>query len=216
LVESLAEQCAEVKESVLATAEPSKPGAVRGSSAVIIERGRTGDQVATEWWRRGFRMSTVYLGFGSNVNVEENIRAGVGALRQEFGQLGLSPVYRSTAVGFAGDDFINLTARVETDMQPLELKEFLNALEDRHGRRRDLPKFSDRTLDIDILMYDDLYLNCPAVLPRPEILEYAHVLRPLAELAPDLVHPVSLKRLGDHWNDFPADSSNLVVVEFPF
>jgi 2-amino-4-hydroxy-6-hydroxymethyldihydropteridine diphosphokinase len=161
-------------------------------------------------------MSAVYLGFGSNVNVEENIRAGVSALQQAFGRLALSPVYRSAAVGFAGDDFINLAARIETDMQPLELKEFLNALEDRHGRRRDLPKFSDRTLDIDILMYDDLYLNCPAlVLPRPEILEYAHVLRPLADLAPDLVHPVTLKRLGDHWNDFPKGRSNLVPVAFP-
>jgi 2-amino-4-hydroxy-6-hydroxymethyldihydropteridine diphosphokinase len=162
-------------------------------------------------------MSVVYLGFGSNVNVEENIRAGVNALQQAFGRLALSPVYRSTAVGFAGDDFINLVARIETDMQPIELKEFLNALEDRHGRRRDLPKFSDRTLDIDILMYDDLYLHCPElVLPRPEILEYAHVLRPLADLAPDLVHPVTLKRLGDHWNDFPAGRSDLVPVAFPF
>jgi 2-amino-4-hydroxy-6-hydroxymethyldihydropteridine diphosphokinase len=161
-------------------------------------------------------MSAVYLGFGSNVNTEENIRAGVSALRQVFGRLALSPLYRSTAVGFAGDDFINLAARIETDMQPLELKEFLNALEDRHGRRRDLPKFSDRNLDIDILMYDDLYLNCPAlVLPRPEILEYAHVLRPLADLAPDLVHPVTLKPLRDHWNDFPKGRSNLVPVAFP-
>jgi 2-amino-4-hydroxy-6-hydroxymethyldihydropteridine diphosphokinase len=161
-------------------------------------------------------MSVVYLGIGSNVNVEDNVSAGVLALRQAFGAIGLSPVYRSAAVGFSGDDFINLAARIETDMQPLELKEFLNALEDRYGRRRDLPKFSDRTLDIDILMVDDLYLNCPAlVLPRPEILEYAHVLRPLADLAPGLVHPVTGKRMSDHWNDFPGDRSSLVAVGFP-
>lgn len=161
-------------------------------------------------------MSLIYLGIGSNVNVEENIRAGVSALRQTFGQVALSPLYRSCAVGFSGDDFINLAARIETDMQPLELKEFLNALEDRHGRRRDLPKFSDRTLDIDILMVDDLYLHCPAlVLPRPEILQYAHVLRPLADLAPGLVHPVTRKCMSAHWNDFPSDRSSLVAVEFP-
>jgi 2-amino-4-hydroxy-6-hydroxymethyldihydropteridine diphosphokinase len=101
-------------------------------------------------------------------------------------------------------------------MQPLELKEFLNALEDRHGRRRDLPKFSDRTLDIDILMVDDLYLHCPGlVLPRPEILLYAHVLRPLADLAPGLVHPITLKRISDHWSSFSGKHSSLVAVDFP-
>ena len=161
-------------------------------------------------------MSVVYLGIGSNVNVEDNVRAGVLALRQAFGAIGLSPVYRSTAVGFSGDDFINLVARIDTDMQPLELKEFLNALEDRHGRRRDLPKFSDRTLDIDILMVDDLYLHCPGlVLPRPEILLYAHVLRPLADLAPGLVHPITLKRISDHWSSFSGNHSGLVAVDFP-
>jgi len=160
-------------------------------------------------------MSLVYLGIGSNVNVENNIRAGMLALRQSFGAIGLSPVYRSTAVGFSGDDFINLVARIDTDMQPLELKEFLNGLEDRHGRRRDLPKFSDRTLDVDILMYDDLYLHCPAlVLPRPEILHYAHVLRPLADLAPALVHPVTRQLIGDHWSNFGGDRASLGAVDF--
>jgi 2-amino-4-hydroxy-6-hydroxymethyldihydropteridine diphosphokinase len=161
-------------------------------------------------------MRVVYLGIGSNVNVQENIRAGVLALRQAFGAVELSPVYRSAAVGFSGDDFINLVARIATSMQPLELKEFLNALEDCHGRRRDLPKFSDRTLDIDILMVDDLHLHCPGlVLPRPEILEYAHVLRPLADLAPDLVHPATLKRISAHWSNFGSDGSSLVAVDFP-
>ncbi len=159
-------------------------------------------------------MSLAYLGIGSNVNSDEHIRAGVMALRNAFGAVGLSPAYRSAAVGFSGNDFINLAARIETRMQPLELKEFLNALENSYGRRRDLPKFSDRTLDIDILMYDDLHLHCPAlVLPRPEILQYAHVLRPLADLAPGLVHPATLQRMSDHWRDFAGDSSGLVTVD---
>jgi len=163
------------------------------------------------------RMSVAYLGIGSNVNAHENIHAGVLALREAFDAIGLSPSYRSAAVGFSGDDFINLAARIETRLQPLELKEFLNELEDRYGRRRDLPKFSDRTLDIDILMYDDLYLHCPAlVLPRPEILRYAHVLRPLADLAPDLVHPATLQPMSDLWSDFAGDASSLIAVDLLF
>jgi len=120
----------------------------------------------------------------------------------------LSPAYQSKAVGFSGEDFLNLAARVETSMQPLELKEFLNRLEESHGRKRHLPKFSDRTLDIDILLYDDLHLHTPAiVLPRPEILHYAHVLRPLSDLAPDLVHPVTGKTLAQHWQEFDVPES---------
>lgn len=161
-------------------------------------------------------MSTVYLGIGSNVDVEHNIRAGVNALRDAFGEVELSPVYRTVAVGFKGDDFINLAARVSTAMQPLEMKEFLNALEDRHGRLRNLPKFSDRTLDIDILLYDDLYMRCPSLaVPRAEILQFAHVLKPLSDLAPDLAHPQTRTRLADLWQGFAGDRSGLQQVEFP-
>lgn len=161
-------------------------------------------------------MSTAYLGIGSNVNVEKNVSAGVAELRRSFGDVRLSPVYRSVAVGFSGDDFINLAACVQTEMQPLELKNFLNALEDSHGRNREQAKFSDRTLDIDILLYDDLYLHTPLlVLPRAEILHYAHVLRPLAELAPALQHPVSRQSLAELWQNFKGDRSCLTRVDFP-
>ena len=156
------------------------------------------------------RLSTAYLGIGSNVEVKRNIQCGIAALRQAFGNLDLSPVYRSVAVGFAGEDFINLAARIETSLSPLELKEFLNDLEDRHGRNRELPKFSDRTLDVDILLFDDLWLHCPGlVLPRPDILHYAHVLRPLAELAPDVVHPVAGIPMAHLWREFAGERSGL-------
>lgn len=161
-------------------------------------------------------LSTAYLGIGSNVDTVRHITAGVLALRAEFGAVTLSPVYQSAAVGFSGEDFLNLAARVETALQPLELKEFLNRLENTHGRKRSLPKFSDRTLDIDILLYDDLYLHSPAiVLPRPEILHYAHVLRPLFDLAPELVHPVTGKTLTIHWREFDPGGLSLTPIDFP-
>ena len=106
-------------------------------------------------------MSTAWLGLGSNVNAENHIRAGIKELEEKFENVSLSPVYASTAVGFDGDDFINLVARIETDLHPLELREYLRDLEDRYGRKRNVPKFSDRVLDIDILLYNDLVLRSP-------------------------------------------------------
>jgi 2-amino-4-hydroxy-6-hydroxymethyldihydropteridine diphosphokinase len=167
--------------------------------------------------RKGFLMvKTVYLGFGSNVSVETNIQAGITALRSTFGDIGISPVYRSVAVGFTGNDFINLAVSIETSMQPLELKEYLNQLEDDHDRQRDVPKFSDRTLDIDILLFGDLYLHLPSlILPREEILKYAHVLKPLADLAPDLIHPVTHQSMMTHWQNFEGERTGLKQVDFP-
>ncbi len=161
-------------------------------------------------------MSTAWLGLGSNVNAETHIRAGIGALKETFGDVSLSPAYASTAVGFEGADFINLVARVETDMQPLELRQFLRDLEDRYGRKRDAPKFSDRSLDIDILLYDDLVLLSPVLeIPRAEILKFAHVLKPLADLDPGLVHPSELRSLNDIWESSGLDDACLqLLTEF--
>jgi len=159
-------------------------------------------------------MSTVYLGLGSNINARVNISSGIDVLRQTFDRVECSPVYRTAAFGFEGNDFINLVAGVETDMSPLELKHFLIDLEDQHDRNRQSPKFSDRTLDIDILLYDDLYLISPELgIPRGEILEAAYVLKPLADLAPDLIHPVARKTMGELWNAFPVKDVELVPVE---
>lgn len=162
-------------------------------------------------------LTTVFLGLGSNVDAEHHIAAGIAALRDTFGEVLLSPVYRSAAVGFEGGDFLNLAASIRTTLQPLELKEWLNALERRYGRRRDLPKFSDRALDIDILLYGDLWLVAPDLeLPRREILEYAHVLRPLAELAPSLLHPVAGRTMAELWADFPGAWDVLERLERAF
>jgi 2-amino-4-hydroxy-6-hydroxymethyldihydropteridine diphosphokinase len=159
-------------------------------------------------------MCIAYLGLGSNVDARNNITSGIAELRAAFGDLDLSPVYQTPAFGFEGDDFINLVARVETAMSPLQLKGYLHALEDRHQRDRLAPKYSDRTLDIDILLYDDLYLHGPTLqLPREEILSAAHVLKPLADLAPDLQHPVTRTTISEIWEAFPQDTAELKVIQ---
>jgi 2-amino-4-hydroxy-6-hydroxymethyldihydropteridine diphosphokinase len=164
---------------------------------------------------RGARnLSTAYLGLGSNVNARSNILAGITALREAFSEVRLSPAYQTRAVGFDGNDFINLAASLETTLQPLELKQFLNELEDRYGRARNVAKFSDRTLDMDILLYDDLYLLSPRLkIPRAEIMTFAHVLKPLADLAPNVLHPVCRKTIAEIWQAHPQNTGTFKQID---
>ncbi len=158
-------------------------------------------------------MSIAWLGLGSNMFAETRIRAGIRELQSDFDNVVLSPVYSSTAVGFEGDDFINLVARIETEMHPLELRQYLRDLEDRFGRKRNVAKFSDRSLDIDILLYDDLVVLSPVLeIPRAEILKFAHVLKPLADLEPDLIHPTELRSITDIWKTSGLDDSCLRLL----
>ena len=139
-------------------------------------------------------MTKVVLSLGSNIDRYHNIRAGLDELRATFGSVDLSPVYESEAVGFDGEPFLNLVVRVETELSVGELSDTLRAIESRHGRVRGEKKFSSRTLDIDILTYDDRVGTIEGVeLPRGEILEHAFVLKPMADLMPEAKHPVEQK-----------------------
>lgn len=159
-------------------------------------------------------MTTAYLGIGSNIDASRHIPAGMQALSETFAEVAFSPVYQSPPVGLEGDDFLNLVARVETDLAPLDLDAALHAIEDRQGRDRSQPRWSSRTLDIDILLYGDLWLLGPKLeIPRKEILTAAHVLKPLADLAPDLVHPVERKSIRELWTGFPKDKLNLLAYD---
>jgi 2-amino-4-hydroxy-6-hydroxymethyldihydropteridine diphosphokinase len=132
-----------------------------------------------------------------------------------FGDIVVSPAYRSKAVGFEGPAFINLAVGLTTDLDPIALNDALHAVEDRHGRRRDVPRFSSRTLDVDIVVYDDLVLSGEdhLELPRPE-LKHAFVLRPLADIAPDAKHPVSGKTMATLWAEHaPATGESMQRVE---
>ena len=145
-----------------------------------------------------------YLSLGSNDNPKHYLSAAIDALKAQFGDVALSPIYRTPAIGFEGPDFLNAAALIKTDWDVLKLDTWLHQLEDRHDRKRDVPRFSSRTLDIDIIYFDDLILSGPGNLciPRPE-LKHAFVLKPLVDIAPDFLDPVSGKTLAQYWAEHP-------------
>ena len=155
-------------------------------------------------------MARVYLSLGSNLEPRRHLRAALAELRERFGELVVSPAYRSASVGFDGAAFVNLAVGLDTELEPEALNDWLHALEDRHGRRRDVPRYSDRTLDVDIVFYDDLVLDGPGHLqiPRNE-LQHAFVLRPIADIAPGFRHPLSGRSMAELWAAFPAGSEPL-------
>jgi 2-amino-4-hydroxy-6-hydroxymethyldihydropteridine diphosphokinase len=161
-------------------------------------------------------VSTAWLSLGSNIEAERNIASAMRALTKDFDDTQFSPVYRSAAVGFEGSAFINLVAAIRTVLEPLQLKAALTALEDAHRRDRSAPRWSSRTLDVDILLYDDLWLLSPELeIPRDEITEMAHVLKPLAELAPDLRHPVAGCTMTELWTRFAGEREGIERIDWP-
>ncbi|WP_444959237.1 2-amino-4-hydroxy-6-hydroxymethyldihydropteridine diphosphokinase [Microbulbifer sp. ZKSA002] len=160
-------------------------------------------------------MAQVYLSLGSNINRAQYIRAALDALAGRFGELQVSRVFESEAVGFQGDNFYNLVVGLQTDLPVGQLALCLRGIEDANGRLRSGPKFSARTLDIDILTYDHLTGTVDGVkLPRGEIVKNAFVLQPLAEIAPEVLHPVEQKTYRQLWNEYDHDSQKLWPVEF--
>nr|WP_155942696.1 2-amino-4-hydroxy-6-hydroxymethyldihydropteridine diphosphokinase [Pseudoxanthomonas suwonensis] len=157
--------------------------------------------------------TTVLLSLGSNVEPERYLRAAIAGLRERFGELMVSPAYRTPAVGFEGPPFLNNAVGLRTDLGLGELEAWLHALEDRHGRVRTGPRLADRTLDVDVVFHGDLVLREGDRLriPRPE-LKHAFVLKPLADIAPGFIDPLSGRSLAELWAAHPQHGDDFEVV----
>ena len=148
-------------------------------------------------------MPLVYLGLGSNSEPEANLRLAARELAARFAIRARSSVYLNKPIGFEGNDFLNAVVCVATEMSPGDICRELEEIHTLAGRERDINPFVSRTLDVDLLLYDRLIIDAPPVrVPRADVLEYSFVLGPLAEIAPDYVHPRTGKTLRWHWENF--------------
>lgn len=160
-------------------------------------------------------MAQVYVSVGSNLDRERNIAIALQVLTDRYGELQQSSVYESAAVGFDSAPFYNLVLGFSTQESPQVIQDQLHAIEDRCGRQR-TATLSARTLDLDLLLYDDRVMaDGKLVLPREDINRYAFVLGPLAEIAGTARHPVTAVSYADMWAAFDDRDQLLTRIDWP-
>lgn len=148
-------------------------------------------------------MSVGYISIGSNIDKAHNVRSSLMTLKQYFGSIQSSSIYETEPVGFEGSSFYNLVVRFTSDLTAKQVAKLLKQIEVDHGRSQLAQKFSSRTLDLDLILYDDQVINDGRLqIPRDEIERYAFVLEPLAEIAGEERHPVSGKTFDELWRDY--------------
>lgn len=159
-------------------------------------------------------MPDVFIAAGSNVEPEKHLKLALAELQRSFAPLAISPAYRNKAVGFEGDDFINLVVGFATRDDVHRVRERLQQIETQCGRPRSAPKWAPRSMDLDILLFGDEVRNeLGLVLPRPDLLRRAYMLKPLVDIAPEVVHPTAGTTLRALWDAFPGKDHELTIVE---
>lgn len=159
-------------------------------------------------------MTAVLVAAGSNVDPVANLRRALDVLARRYPDLRCSRAYRNAAVGFEGEDFVNLVLGFETDDAVRVILERLHSAEEDCGRERHAPKWAPRAMDLDILLYGDRICDEPGlVLPRPDLVRRPYMLGPAAELAPDVVHPTLGLTLGELWRNFDQAAHALRPID---
>jgi 2-amino-4-hydroxy-6-hydroxymethyldihydropteridine diphosphokinase len=151
---------------------------------------------------------------GSNLDAEKNLLIAARELKARHPGARFSRCYRNAPVGFDGPDFINFVAELPCQEGPESLRADLQRIERLCGRPADAPRWAPRAMDLDILMYGTAVLDVPGlVLPRPDLVRWAFMLGPLAELEPGLVHPVLGRTMGALWAQFDRAAHPMESVE---
>jgi len=148
-------------------------------------------------------MSIVHLNIGSNKNRRTNIRLAIQALEQYFSNIVLSSLFESPSEGFKGNDFYNVGVNITTLKTSNEVVDILRDIENSLGRDRSLPKFSSRMIDLDLVLYGGI-IDEALNVPRKDILKYAFMLAPLAELNPEVIHPLEGTSYQNLWKIFQS------------
>jgi 2-amino-4-hydroxy-6-hydroxymethyldihydropteridine diphosphokinase len=159
-------------------------------------------------------LHTIYVSVGSNIDKIKHTQAGIDAMRKAFGKLQLSSVYESESVGFEGHNFYNMAVKAYTKLSVAKTCSVLKQIEHDNDRQRADEKFAPRTLDLDLLLYDDEIIDSPVVLPRPEILYNAFVLWPMAEIAGDRIHPIVKQSYQSLWDNYDKSQQRLWAIDF--
>jgi 2-amino-4-hydroxy-6-hydroxymethyldihydropteridine diphosphokinase len=139
-----------------------------------------------------------FISLGSNIKPELNLIASAQFLIELGEPVAASNVYLNPAVGPTPQaDFMNAAVLVSTSLDAFEIRRQLRQIEVRLGRQRTADKYAPRTIDLDLCLLDQLVIDRdPVVLPDPDLIERSHLAVPMAELAPDFIHPVAQKALA--------------------
>jgi 2-amino-4-hydroxy-6-hydroxymethyldihydropteridine diphosphokinase len=158
-------------------------------------------------------MTAVYVAAGSNVEPEKHLSVALRALAAAYGPLTLSPAYKNKAVGFEGADFINLVVGFNTEASLADVRRQLQKIETACDRPPEAAKWAPRTMDLDILLFGDLVSNEPGfVIPRPDLVKRPYMLKPMADIAPEVRHPILGQTLRELWQNFQGGAHEMVEV----
>lgn len=162
-------------------------------------------------------MPTGFISIGSNIDKNIHIPSSINALKKQFDNIVLSSLYETEAVGFEGDDFHNLIVQFDSQLEAKEVAKILRQIELDHGRTRDSRKYAARTLDLDLVLFGTLIISDGRLqIPRDEIERYAFVLEPLAEIAPNTLHPISHISYAQLWEGFDKTGLKQVIIPASF
>jgi 2-amino-4-hydroxy-6-hydroxymethyldihydropteridine diphosphokinase len=149
-------------------------------------------------------MPQVYIALGGNIEPAVRLTEAARALKARFPDVRFSACYRNAAVGFEGADFLNAAAEFSSELSVVEVLQALHAIEALCGRSRNDPKFGPRAMDMDLLLYGDQVGSGPGyTLPRPDLVRQAYMLGPMAELAPQVRHPLAGQSIASLWAALP-------------
>ncbi len=163
-------------------------------------------------------MRNIYLGIGSNINPETNIKQALKLLELEFGSLKESSIYKNPAIGFSGPNFLNMVINFESELSIFEIQKILQQVETAIGiDPEDKQKFTSRIIDIDLLLAGEVIFHSDTLnIPRPGITQYPFILKPLLDVTPDLIDPLSNSPYIEIWNKISntIDVNKMEKVEF--
>jgi len=155
----------------------------------------------------------VFVAAGSNIEPLRHLQAALAGLARSYAPLTISPAYRNKAVGFEGDDFVNLVVGFHTNDSLERVRARLQEIETDCGRPRDAPKWAPRSMDLDILLYGNEVRNEPGlVVPRPDLVKRPYMLKPMCDIAPDIAHPTLHRTMCELWEGFEGKDHAMTVV----